>query len=262
MKSVGEVMAIGRTFKESLQKALRSLEIGSCGLESRLFDLTEETRRALTAKEQSLLVEKLRVPNWERLWYLGDAFRSGMKVGEIHDITGIDPWFLNNIKQILEMEDELKSARHVFERKLPELGEIVKEAKQYGFSDKFIGRLWGTTEEEVRNTRTSLGIKPVFKRVDTCAAEFVAYTPYMYSTKKNARPTPATGARSSSSAADRTASARASSSTIAACTRRWRCARTATRPSWSTATRRRFPPTTTPPIDSISNPLPMRTSSI
>ena len=182
MKSVGEVMAIGRTFKESLQKALRSLEIGSCGLESRLFDLTEETRRALTAKEQSLLVEKLRVPNWERLWYLGDAFRSGMKVGEIHDITGIDPWFLNNIKQILEMEDELKSARHVFERNLPELGEIVKEAKQYGFSDKFIARLWGTTEEEVRNARTSLGIKPVFKRVDTCAAEFVAYTPYMYST--------------------------------------------------------------------------------
>jgi carbamoyl-phosphate synthase large subunit len=182
MKSVGEVMAIGRTFKESLQKALRSLEIGSCGFESRLFDLTEETRRALTAKEQTLLVEKLRVPNWERLWYLGDALRSGMKVDEIYDITGIDPWFLNNISQIMEMEDELKSARHVFERKLPELGEVVKEAKQYGFSDKFMARLWGTTEEEVRNVRTSLGIKPVFKRVDTCAAEFVAYTPYMYST--------------------------------------------------------------------------------
>jgi carbamoyl-phosphate synthase large subunit len=182
MKSVGEVMAIGRTFKESLQKALRSLEIGSCGFESRLFDLTEETRRALTAKEQTLLVEKLRVPNWERLWYLGDALRSGMKVSEIHDITGIDPWFLDNIKQILEMEDELKSARHVFERRLPELGEVVKEAKQYGFSDRFIARLWETTEEEVRNVRTSLGVKPVFKRVDTCAAEFVAYTPYMYST--------------------------------------------------------------------------------
>jgi carbamoyl-phosphate synthase large subunit len=182
MKSVGEVMAIGRTFKESLQKALRSLEIGSCGFESRLFDLTEETRRALTAKEQALLVEKLRVPNWERLWYLGDALRSGMKVGEIYDITGIDPWFLNNIKQIMEMEDELKSARHVFERKLPELGEVVKEAKQYGFSDRFMARLWGTTEEEVRNVRKSMGIKPVFKRVDTCAAEFVAYTPYMYST--------------------------------------------------------------------------------
>jgi carbamoyl-phosphate synthase large subunit len=182
MKSVGEVMAIGRTFKESLQKALRSLEIGSCGLESRLFDQVEETRRALTAKEQSLLVEKLRVPNWERLWYLGDAFRSGMKAGEIYDITGIDPWFLDNIRQIVEMEDELKSARHVFERNLPELRDVLKEAKQYGFSDKFIARLWETTEGEVRTARTSLGIKPIFKRVDTCAAEFVAYTPYLYST--------------------------------------------------------------------------------
>ncbi len=182
MKSVGEVMAIGRTFKESLQKALRSLEIGSCGFESRLFELTDETRRALTVKEQSLLVEKLRVPNWERLWYLGDAFRSGMKEMEIYDITGIDPWFLSNIRQIIEMENELKAARHVFERSLPELREILKEAKQYGFADKFIAGLWGTTEEEVRRTRTSLGIKPVFKRVDTCAAEFVAYTPYLYST--------------------------------------------------------------------------------
>ena len=104
-------MAIGRTFKESLQKALRSLEIGSCGFESRLFDLTEETRRALTSKEQAVLVEKLRVTGWERLWYVGDAFRSGMKVEEIYATTAIDPWFLNNVKQIIEMEDELKSAR-------------------------------------------------------------------------------------------------------------------------------------------------------
>ena len=182
MKSVGEVMAIGRTFKESLQKALRSLEIGSCGLESRLFDIAEETRRVLTAKEQSLLVEKLRVPNWERLWYLGDALRSGMEVGELYRITGIDPWFLNNIKQIIEMEDELKAARHIFERKLPELRDIIRDAKQYGFSDKFIAGLWGTTEADVRKMRIALGIKPVFKRVDTCAAEFVAYTPYLYST--------------------------------------------------------------------------------
>jgi carbamoyl-phosphate synthase large subunit len=182
MKSVGEVMAIGRTFKESLQKALRSLEIGSCGFESRLFDLTEETRRGLTSKEQALLAEKLRVAGWERLWYLGDAFRIGMKVEEIYATTGIDPWFLHNIKQIIEMEDELKAARHVFERKLPELRDILKEAKEYGFADKFIARLWGTTEGEVQSARVSLGIKPVFKMVDTCAAEFVAYTPYLYST--------------------------------------------------------------------------------
>ena len=87
MKSVGEVMAIGRTFKESFQKALRSLEIGSCGLESRFFDLGGETRRALTGKEQSLLQEKLRTPNADRLWYLGDALRSGMTVDEIFEIT-------------------------------------------------------------------------------------------------------------------------------------------------------------------------------
>ena len=182
MKSVGEVMAIGRTFKESLQKALRSLEIGSCGFESRLFDQSEETRRALTSKEQSLLQEKLRTPGWERLWYLGDAFRSGMREQELYGITGIDPWFLVNIRQIIEMEEELKSARHVFEKRLPELREVLKEAKEYGFSDRMIARLWGTTEDDIRSIRVSLNIIPVFKRVDTCAAEFVAYTPYLYST--------------------------------------------------------------------------------
>jgi carbamoyl-phosphate synthase large subunit len=179
MKSVGEVMAIGRTFKESLQKALRSLEIGSCGFESRLFDNTAETRRALTGKEQQLLMEKLRTPNWERLWYLGDAFRSGMTVEEIFAATAFDPWFLHNIRQIIEKEDELKQ---VDLEKAADLKDIVLEAKQYGFSDKFLGRLWGKSEEEVRALRLSLGIKPVFKRVDTCAAEFVAYTPYLYST--------------------------------------------------------------------------------
>ncbi len=182
MKSVGEVMAIGRTFKESLQKALRSLEIGSCGFESRLFNLTGETRRALTAREQGLLQERLRTPNWERLWYLGDAFRNGMKVEELYAVTAIDPWFLTNIRQIIEMEEELKSARKVFEKRLPELREVLKEAKEYGFSDRMIARLWGSTEEDIRALRVSLNIIPVFKRVDTCAAEFVAYTPYLYST--------------------------------------------------------------------------------
>ncbi|RQW89710.1 MAG: carbamoyl-phosphate synthase large subunit, partial [Geobacter sp.] len=182
MKSVGEVMAIGRTFKESFQKALRSLEIGSSGLESRLFDLSEETRRALTATEQATLMEKLRTPNWERVWYLGDAFRSGMKVAELYALTGIDPWFLSNIRQIIEMEDELKAARNIYEKNLPELREILKDAKEYGFSDQFIAGLWGTTEKNIRATRSALNIVPVFKRVDTCAAEFVAYTPYLYST--------------------------------------------------------------------------------
>ncbi|MDD2334994.1 MAG: carbamoyl-phosphate synthase large subunit [Geobacteraceae bacterium] len=182
MKSVGEVMAIGRTFKESFQKALRSLEIGSCGLESRLFDLTEETRRALTPNEQATLMEKLRTPNWERVWYLGDAFRSGMKVAELYTLTGIDPWFLTNIRQIVEMEEELKAARHSYEKNLPELRDVLKDAKEYGFSDHFIAQLWKTTEKNIRATRLALNIVPVFKRVDTCAAEFVAYTPYLYST--------------------------------------------------------------------------------
>ena len=181
MKSVGEVMAIGRTFKESFQKALRSLEIGSCGLESRLFDITNETRRALTGKEQGLLLDKLRTPNWERLWYVGDALRSGMPVDEIYEITAIDPWFLHNLRQIIEMEEELKKVKIAVEPK-ENLKGIIREAKQYGFSDKFLGRLWGKNEEEVRQLRLGLGIRPVFKRVDTCAAEFVAYTPYLYST--------------------------------------------------------------------------------
>jgi len=181
MKSVGEVMAIGRTFKESFQKALRSLEIGSCGFESRLFDLASETRRALTTKEQQTLTDKLRIPNCDRLWYLGDALRSGMTVAEIHEITAIDPWFLHNIRQIIEKEEELKLVKLEVENK-EKLRAIIREAKQYGFSDKFLGKLWGKTDEEIRQLRLSLGIKPVFKRVDTCAAEFVAYTPYLYST--------------------------------------------------------------------------------
>ncbi len=177
MKSVGEVMAIGRTFKESFQKALRSLEIGVSGFDSKMFDLGAETRRALTAKEQQLLLEKLRVPNAERLWYLGDALRSGMTVAEINKHTAIDPWFLNNIRQIIEMEDELKQLVPVTITR-----EQLRDAKRFGFSDKTLSRLWSLSEEEVRVLRQKLNVLPVYKRVDTCAAEFVAYTPYMYST--------------------------------------------------------------------------------
>jgi carbamoyl-phosphate synthase large subunit len=177
MKSVGEVMSIGRTFKESFQKAIRSLEIGVSGFDSRLFELGSETRRALTGKEQQLLLEKLRVPNADRLWYIGDALRSGMSVKEIRKHTAIDPWFLHNIRQIIEKEDELKSLS------LAEVStSVLREAKQYGFSDKFLSKLWRTGEDQVRELRWKLGVRPVYKRVDTCAAEFVAYTPYMYST--------------------------------------------------------------------------------
>ena len=177
MKSVGEVMSIGRTFKESFQKAIRSLEIGVSGFDSKLFELGSETRRALTGKEQQLLLEKLRVPNADRLWYIGDALRSGMSVEEIQKHTAIDPWFLHNIRQIIEKEDELKSLT------LADVSTaVLREAKQYGFSDKFLSKLWRCSEDEVRELRWKLGVRPVYKRVDTCAAEFVAYTPYMYST--------------------------------------------------------------------------------
>ncbi len=177
MKSVGEVMSIGRTFKESFQKAIRSLEIGVSGFDSKMFELGSETRRALTGKEQQLLLEKLRVPNADRLWYIGDALRSGMSVAEVQKHTAIDPWFLHNIRQIIEKEDELKALS------LAEVtSAILRDAKQYGFSDKFLSKLWNTGEDEVRELRWSLNVRPVYKRVDTCAAEFVAYTPYMYST--------------------------------------------------------------------------------
>ena len=177
MKSVGEVMSIGRTFKESFQKAIRSLEIGVCGFDSRMFELGSETRRALTGKEQQLLLEKLRVPNADRLWYVADAMRSGMSLEEIHKHTAIDLWFLHNIRQIIEKEDELKSVAFA-----EVSAAVLRDAKQYGFSDKMLSKLWNTGEDAVRELRWSLAVRPVYKRVDTCAAEFVAYTPYMYST--------------------------------------------------------------------------------
>ncbi len=177
MKSVGEVMAIGRTFKESFQKALRSLEIGVSGFDSKMFDLSAETRRALSGKEQQLLLEKLRVPNCDRLWYLGDALRSGMTVQEINGHTAIDPWFLHNIRQIIEKEEELKRLDPAAISR-----EQLREAKQFGFADKTLAKLWNRSEDDVRALRISLKVQPVYKRVDTCAAEFEAYTPYMYST--------------------------------------------------------------------------------
>jgi len=181
MKSVGEVMSIGRTFKESFQKALRSLEIGSCGFESRFFGVGGDTRRGLNEKERSLLMDKLRTPNCDRVWYVGDAFRCGMTVDEIFALTGIDQWFLHNLRQIIEKEEELKQVNIEAQTK-ENLHDIMWEAKRFGFADKYLGQLWNLSELRVRELRISAGVKPVFKRVDTCAAEFVAHTPYLYST--------------------------------------------------------------------------------
>ncbi len=165
MKSVGEVMSIGRTFKESLQKALRSLEIGSAGLEPVETALDE-------------IKAKLKTPNAERIWNIAHALRIGMSVDEIHELTWIDQWFLNNMKQIVEMEERIKQSAVNSQPST----EIISAAKEYGFSDKRIAVLTGKTEAEIRQMRKDMGIKPVYKLVDTCAAEFEAYTPYLYST--------------------------------------------------------------------------------
>jgi carbamoyl-phosphate synthase large subunit len=178
MKSVGEVMAIGRTFKESFQKALRSLEIGSHGLESRLFGQLEDSRRELTETERALLNSKLRIPNWERLWYVGDAFRAGFSIEQVFELTNIDPWFLQHLAGIVAMEAELTALAPGAR----EDAEILREAKKNGFSDKRLAQLWQTPEGEIRALRHRLGVRPVYKRVDTCGAEFVAFTPYLYST--------------------------------------------------------------------------------
>ncbi len=164
MKSVGEVMSIGRTFKESLQKAIRSLEIDRHGLEP-------------LSQNPELIHEKLRSPNAERLWYLADALRLGLDIEEIYNITSIDPWFLMNIKHIVDFETELSELNG----SKPTL-EIMKKAKEYGFSDKRLSDLLGRTPDDIRALKKSLELKPVYKMVDTCAAEFEAYTPYLYST--------------------------------------------------------------------------------
>ena len=178
MKSVGEVMAIGRTFKESLQKAIRSLEIGTRGLEDLKADL-------------SVIKSKLKTPNAERMWYIAQALREGMSVHEIYELTWIDPWFLENIKQIVEMETEIKKAgpqlvkgtSPASDPKNPHpLESLLVKAKRYGFSDRRIGQLLGMQEADIRHLRKQLNLHAVYKMVDTCGAEFAAYTPYLYST--------------------------------------------------------------------------------
>ncbi|MGO8903200.1 MAG: carbamoyl-phosphate synthase large subunit [Isosphaeraceae bacterium] len=174
MKSVGEVMAIGRTFKESLQKALRGLEVGRFGLGCDKKDLWGTPRQPTDDEIRS----RLAIPNTERVWYIRYAFLAGMDVDCVHTITGIDPWFLAGIEELVQLEGKLRQARS-----LEEAGdELIRLAKQNGFSDRQLATLWETTEGEVRRDRQRRGIHAVFKLVDTCAAEFEAVTPYYYST--------------------------------------------------------------------------------
>ena len=184
MKSVGEAMSIGRTFKESLQKALRSLESGSYGFEE------------VATRDAEKIAMKLKIPGVERIWYVAQALRTGMSVQEIYEYSKIDPWFLNNIRQIMEFEENLRVQSASFrvpgsakDKKNREHGTysreqttLLREAKEYGFSDRRLGSLLGYKETEIRTIRRENGIRPVYKMVDTCAAEFAAYTPYLYST--------------------------------------------------------------------------------
>ncbi len=172
MKSVGEVMAMGRTFQESMQKAIRGLEIDRCGFESPLRKAPGE---AFTAAEKAKVDAEIRVPRAHRLFWVGDAFRAGMAVDEVYGATGIDPWFLREIEEIVAMEA-------VVARGLPQARADWYAVKRMGFSDKRLGQLTGKKEREVREARWAAGVRPVFKRVDTCAAEFEAHTPYLYST--------------------------------------------------------------------------------
>ena len=187
MKSVGETMAIGRTFKESLQKALRGLETGHFGLGGGKKDLWDSERRPAVEEIRS----KLATPNAERIYYIRYALKAGFSVDEIFSLTAIDPWFLRQIRDVVNCENEL--------RKMPRLAEVgedlMRTAKQTGFSDRQLAGWWNASELDVRKHRKRLGIEATFKQVDTCAAEFEAYTPYYYSTYEQEDETPAKGDR-------------------------------------------------------------------
>jgi len=179
MKSVGEVMAIGRTFQESLQKALRGLETGRDGLNEILAEVGDEA--------DSRLRRELRNPGPERLWYVADAFRAGMSFERIHELSAIDPWFLAQIEDLVREEQALKAGA---------AGELtvatLRRLKRKGFADSRIATLTGRSERAVREARHAAGLHPTYKRVDSCAAEFPATTAYLYSTYEEeceARPT-------------------------------------------------------------------------
>ena len=169
MKSVGEVMAIGRTFQESLQKALRGLEIGVDGLDS-LDEVSEPL-------DDEAFLSQLREPRGERLWYLADAFRRGFDAERLFEVTKIDPWFLEQVRELVGVESDLQN-KALKQIKKEELFQL----KRKGFSDRRLAKLLKTEEQAVRDARHGFEIRPVYKRVDSCAAEFASATAYMYST--------------------------------------------------------------------------------
>jgi carbamoyl-phosphate synthase large subunit len=169
MKSVGEAMSIGRTFKESLNKVLRSLEIDSYGFESIGTNIDD-------------IKMNLKTPRPDRLWFVAHSFRLGMRIDELFELTKIDPWFLFNIKQVIDMEERIKSSVEGLNDNKVINDDLFREAKEYGLSDRRIAELTGSDEISIRRQRKKKGIDAVYKLIDTCAAEFKAYTPYLYST--------------------------------------------------------------------------------
>ncbi|UJB21643.1 MULTISPECIES: carbamoyl-phosphate synthase large subunit [Lysobacter] len=170
MKSVGEVMAMGRTFQESLQKALRGLETGKVGLDPTGLDLGSEL-------DMIKLRRELKEPGPERMFHIGDAFRAGMSVEDVHALSFVDPWFLDQIEELIATEGEVADAGLAVLDKAR-----MRALKRMGFSDARLAQLTGTDETAVRTLRRALGVRPVYKRVDSCAAEFATTTAYMYST--------------------------------------------------------------------------------
>ncbi|MBA2654204.1 MAG: carbamoyl-phosphate synthase large subunit [Gammaproteobacteria bacterium] len=169
MKSVGEVMSIGRTFQESLQKGLRGLEVGVSGLDPKI-DLTRSDAEDIIRRELS-------IPGWDRIWYVADAFRYGLSIEEVHKLSFIDPWFLAQIKDLVITEQSISGTR------LTDLDKAaIYHLKRKGFSDIRLATLLGVSEQAFRNFRHGLNVHPVYKRVDTCAGEFETNTAYLYST--------------------------------------------------------------------------------
>ncbi|MDG2012856.1 MAG: carbamoyl-phosphate synthase large subunit, partial [Pirellulaceae bacterium] len=183
MKSVGETMAIGRTFKESFQKALRGLEVGRFGFGCDHKDLWGTPEQP----DLDAIRGKLSWPNERRVWYVRYAIKSGMSMEEIHQLTGIDRWFLDQLTEIIEVEDQIRGLAALDKIDAP----MMKRIKRFGFSDRQIATLVGTAEMKVRDYRKELGVVATYKSVDTCAAEFEAYTPYYYSTYEDENETPA-----------------------------------------------------------------------
>ncbi|MBS0265155.1 MAG: carbamoyl-phosphate synthase large subunit [Planctomycetes bacterium] len=182
MKSVGETMAIGRTFKESLQKAIRGLETGHFGLGGGKNDLWGTDRQPSLDEIEN----RISTPNAERMFYLRYAFKAGMSVAAVHELTNIDPWFLQHLEELVRMEGQIRQVSSLSAAS----DELIRTAKRAGYSDRQLAWWWDASEMDVRRHRKARGIEATFKQVDTCAAEFEAYTPYYYSTYESEDETP------------------------------------------------------------------------